>query len=66
MSFCEILIFFNIQFIPKVFSVLYVPIYSLSLLVFESVRIKSLAVKHLETSAVKNLSKMYSVRELAH
>lgn len=59
MSFCEIFIFFNLQFIPKVFSVLYVPIYNLSLLVFESVRIKSLAVKRLETSAVKNLSKMY-------
>lgn len=51
--FVSLSIFFNQKFIIKMFSALYLPIYTLTLLALNSVSIKSFAVKHLETSAVK-------------
>lgn len=42
------------------------PVYGLSPLAFHSVRIKSLAVKHLESSAVKIEVKCICIGELAH
>lgn len=51
--FVNVPISFNHKFFISVFSTLYLPIYSLSPLMFHSVKIKNLAIKHLETSAVK-------------